>query len=158
MAHEFKTREETYNFYDWMKKPKNKKYLDKVSLEDIQLSLRSNGLNPKSICLYGNHIDCACNTCRMNRKKERQELLCPSHKQTVLDLRPSKKQTKEQKSQGLWFDCPEHNCSCSILIPVNKLNEVQKIFWEMDEKAKDYHYDNQPDSNVSRWIKTERGY
>lgn len=69
MAHDFETREEIYNFFYWMKQPKNKKYLDKIPLEIIRLSLRSNGLNPKSVCLYGKHKDCGCNTCVMKIKE-----------------------------------------------------------------------------------------
>lgn len=67
MNEEIKTRKETYDFYDWMKKPEHKSYLDSLPLEVIHLSLRSNGTNPKSVCLFGNPIDCGCNTCRMNR-------------------------------------------------------------------------------------------
>jgi len=62
------------------------------------------------------------------------------------------------KTAGLWFDCPENNCSCSILIPSDKLNGVQEIFWGMSEEDKDFHYNDHPDSNVSRYIKMERGY
>ena len=63
MGNEFKTRKEIYDFYDWMKESKLKKYLDKIPLNIIKTSLDSNGLNPKSVCLYGNHTDCRCNTC-----------------------------------------------------------------------------------------------
>ena len=87
-----------------------------------------------------------------------EKIMCPTHKEVETVLRPSDKQTKEQKSQGLWFDCPENNCSCSVLIPLDKLNEVQKIFLEMSDEQKDYHYEHQPDSNVSKWIKLERGF
>ena len=67
---EFKTREEIYNFFDWMKKPKLKKCLNKIPFEIIVLSLDSNGLNPKSVCLYGESKDCECNTCKMNGSKK----------------------------------------------------------------------------------------
>ena len=65
MGKTFETREKTYDFYDWMKERKVKTYLDKIDFEIICLSLRSSGLNPKSVCLYGRKgfPNCHCNTC-----------------------------------------------------------------------------------------------
>ena len=40
----------------------------------------------------------------------------PGHGQMV--LRPLSKQTPEQKSCGVWYDCSHHDCYCSVLYPV----------------------------------------
>ena len=57
------TRDEVYNFYDWMLQ--NKNYLDKIPLDIIKESISSNGLSNRSICLYNGkgYPDCHCNTC-----------------------------------------------------------------------------------------------
>jgi len=77
MNEELKTRQEIYNHNGWMNEKEYRPYLDKIPLGKIKLSLASNGLNPKSVCLYGKKKGCGCNTCRMNRdmikEKERQE-------------------------------------------------------------------------------------
>jgi len=104
MGKTFETREATYDFYDWMKKPKTKKYLDKIPLEIINISLRSNGLNPKSVCLYngGGFPNCHCNTC-IEKVEEHKGL---------------------KKGQEFYFDgikvriksfCPLKNC-CDVFI------------------------------------------
>jgi len=57
------TREEVYNFYDWMLQ--NKEYLDKIPLDIIKESISSNGLSNRSVCLYNGkgYPGCHCNTC-----------------------------------------------------------------------------------------------
>ncbi len=68
MGKTFETREETYEFYDWMKEPRVKSYLDKIEFDLICESIRSNGTSGNSVCLYANEgfPSCHCNTCLRN--------------------------------------------------------------------------------------------
>lgn len=45
---------------------------------------------------------------------------CPTHN-SQMSIRPTKHQTTEQKWCGVWYDCQEAGCTCSVLYPSKEL-------------------------------------
>jgi len=56
---------------------------------------------------------------------------CSVHKETQMILRPLEHQTYEQKLCGVWYDCPEYECHCSVLFESKELQMyLEKGVWE----------------------------
>jgi|GEM_PF-3185135 len=53
---------------------------------------------------------------------------CPAHPDKTMTLRPLKRQTKEQKWCGVWYDCTEPDCKCSALFPSKELDQHLEDF------------------------------
>lgn len=52
---------------------------------------------------------------------------CPNLEHGELQLRPLQGQTYEEKYCGVWYDCKEPGCKCSVLIPSQELRKLYKI-------------------------------